>query len=331
MPTHGGIPPLPPPRLWNPCRVQEDQPSTTSALLERAHDGVLMFGLTPPRASVSAERAEEIARVTLDRLTAVELDALVLYDVDAEAERSSRPRPFPFTPMMDPATYLDRYLTQWDGPAIVYRAVGKYTPTELSQWLQEADATRVLTVLAGATSRDQPVKTRLADAYQLHAQLGRPVTLGGVLIPERHASTGAEHQRMRAKQDTGCEFFISQVSYDLDHLRNVLSDYAYACRDAGVSPRPVVVTLAPCGSVTTLDFMLWLGIEVPRWLQTAIARSDDPLAESYEQCLGNASAIAAFCRRLGLPFGINVESLTNRKVEIEAAIELAREIRRTLL
>lgn len=300
-------------------------------LLRRAQDGVLLFGVTPPRASASAERAEEIARATLERLSGVELDGLVLYDVDAEADRSLRPRPFPFMPMMDPAVYLKSHLVGWDGPVVVYRAVGKYTEAELAQWLEEADAGRVLTVLAGATSRNQHVTTRLTDAYRVHADLGRPVTLGGVLIAERHATAGTEHQRMLAKQDSGCEFFVSQVSYDLDHMRDVLSDYAYACRDAGVPPRPVIVTLAPCGSVTTLEFMLWLGIDVPRWLQTAITRSVDPLGESYEQCLSNAGAIVTFCRRLGLPFGINIESLTNRKVEIDAATELAREIRRMLL
>jgi hypothetical protein len=76
----------------------------------------------------------------------------------------------------------------------------------------------------------------------------------------------------------------------------------------------------------TLEFMSGLGIDVPRWLQTELTRSHDPLAESYEQCLTNARALIAFCRRLGLPFGINVESLTNRKVEIEASVDLAREI-----
>jgi hypothetical protein len=31
----------------------------------------------------------------------------------------------------------------------------------------------------------------------------------------------------------------------------------------------------------------------------------------------------AFCRRLGVPFGLNVESVSIRKVEIEAAVRLA--------
>jgi 5,10-methylenetetrahydrofolate reductase len=132
---------------------------------------------------------------------------------------------------------------------------------------------------------------------------------------------------MLQKQAGGCEFFVSQVCYDLDHIRDVLSAYIYSCRDRGLAPRPTILTLAPCGSTKTLDFMSWLGIDVPRWLRTEISRSEDPLAVSYEQCLTNARVLIAFCRRLGLPFGINVESLTNRKVEIEASVDLAREIR----
>lgn len=52
-----------------------------------------------------------------------------------------------------------------------------------------------------------------------------------------------------------------------------------------------------------------------------------PLTESFDQCVTNARALIGFCRRLRLPFGINVESLTNRKVEIDASVDLAREVR----
>ncbi len=299
----------------------------TADLLQKAQDGVLLYGMTPPRLDTSAERADEIALATLTRLESVRPDALILYDVDAESDRSSIPRPFPYLPMMDPALFQSRHLSGWTGPVIVYRAVGKYTQDDLGSWLAGADPRQVLTVLVGASSRDQPVTTRLPDAYHLHAGLDRRPGLGGVFIAERHAATGREHERMLGKQAAGCEFFVSQVCYDVDHTRDVLSDYAYACQDSGLTPRPTILTLAPCGSTKTLAFMSWLGIDVPRWLRTEIARSGDPLAESYEQCLTNARILIAFCRRLGLPFGINIESLTNRKLEIEASVDLARETR----
>jgi hypothetical protein len=300
---------------------------SASEFLLRAEHGLLLYGMTPPRLTTTPERAEEIAAATLARLENVNPDALIIYDVDAEADRSPQPRPFPFMPMMDPADFVDRHLADWTGPLVIYRAVGKYTEEELSRWLTTLDADRVLPVLVGAASRDQVVKTRLADAYRLHAELGGRTTIGGVCIAERHVGTGQEHRRMLSKQEDGCGFFVSQVCYDLDHIRNLLSDYAYACRDEDVVPRPVILTLAPCGSTKTLEFMSWLGIDVPRWLRTEIARSEDPLTESYDQCVTNARALISFCRRLGLPFGINVESLTNRKVEIEASVDLAQEVR----
>ena len=299
-------------------------------LLRRAEHGVLLYGITPPSLTTPPERVDEIAQVTLERLDSVAVDGLIIYDVDAESDRSPDARPFPFMPMMDPADFLDRHLSGWTGPVVVYRAVGKYTEADLGRWLTDADADRVLTVLVGAASRDQAMKTRLTDAYRLHAGLARRPVIGGVCIAERHVGTVQEHRRMLSKQEQGCDFFVSQVCYDLDHSRDLLSDYVYLCRDEDVAPRPVILMLAPCGSMKTLEFMSWLGIDVPRWLHTELGRSRDPLAESYDQCLSNARALIGFCRRLGLPFGINVESLTNRKVEIEASVDLAREIRELL-
>ena len=210
---------------------------------------------------------------------------------------------------------------------MVYRAVGKYTGDELGAWLSDADRDRVLTVLVGAASGRQVVQTSLSEAYRRRDGVAQPPRMGGVVIAERHAAAGAEHERMLRKQEAGCDFFVSQVCYDLDLTRNLLSDYVYACRDQGFAPKPVVLTLASCGSVKTLEFMSWLGIEVPGWLRTEIVRSGDPLTASYAQCVVNARVLIAFCRRLGLPFGINIESLTNRKLEIDASIELVREVR----
>lgn len=300
--------------------------ATATELLARARDGVLLYGLTPPRQSSTREQADSIAAAALTRLESVHVDGLILYDVDAEADRTEAPRPFPFMPMMDPADFLDHHLAGWAGSVIVYRAVGKYGADQLDQWLGEADQGRVLTVLVGAASQHQMVRTSLPEAYRRHAALPRPPRMGGVVIAERHAEAGTEHLRMLRKQEAGCEFFVSQICYDLSRTCNLLSDYAHNCRDQGMDLRPVVLTLAPCGSAKTLEFMTWLGIEVPRWLRAEINRGD-PLAASYEHCLLNARALIAFCRRLGLPFGINVETVTNRKVEIDASIDLVREVR----
>src|SRR5947209_6663556 len=149
-------------------------------LLARTRDGVLLYGLTPPRATITPEQADAVAAAALTRLRSVQVDGLILYDVDAEADRSSAPRPFPFMPMMDPAVFLDRHLGGWAGPVVVYRAVGKYTGDELGEWLSEADRDRVLTVLVGAASRRHAVRTGLPEAYRLRAGLSHSPRMGGV-------------------------------------------------------------------------------------------------------------------------------------------------------
>jgi hypothetical protein len=296
-------------------------------MLRQAESGVLLLGITPPRRSVSAEQAAQIAEVTLARLAGVDIDGLVLYDIDDESDRNPQERPFPYLPTMDPAAFHRDHLGSWPLPAVIYRCIGKYTEPELAGWLDEVDTDRVLGVFVGASSRDKGVRTGLTQAYALHNQVRADLPLGAVAITERYTRNGDEHLRMLTKQNRGASFFITQVVYDVDATKSLLSDYYYTCAQKGVAVRPVIFTLSVCGSLKTLSFLHWLGVNVPRWLENALRYSDDPLTESYQQCLATAGELAAFCQRLGMPFGFNVESVSIRKVEIEASVQLARQIR----
>lgn len=295
-----------------------------------AHSGVLLFGVTPPRRTASTAQIKEIADVTLARLAGLGLDGLTLYDIDDESDRSANERPFPYLPTIDPAVFLAEHLQEWDRPAVIYRCVGKYTEAEMRDWLEAADTGRVMSVFVGPSSGQKAVLTELPRAHALRGELRPDLMLGGVAITERYTRGRDEHLRMLSKQDRGCAFFITQVIYDVDATKSMLSDYYYACAERGVAPRPVILTLSVCGSPKTLAFLQWLGVAVPRWLENTLRHAEDPLAESYEQCLANARELSTFCRRLGLPYGFNVESVSIRRVEIEAAVSLAAELR-TLL
>ena len=103
------------------------------------------------------------------------------------------------------------------------------------------------------------------------------LVLGGIAIAERHVAKEDEHHRMLTKQDHGCRFFITQSVYNADSTKSLLSDYALSLRTSGRSPIPVVLTFSPCGSVRTLEFMKWLGISFPRWLENELRHSADTL------------------------------------------------------
>lgn len=298
-------------------------------LIRRIKDGqgeFLLFALTPPRLATDRDTAQEIADATVARLRPLGLDGLILYDIDDESERNAGQRPFPFFPTLDPADYLADHLGSWPTPVIVYRAVGKYSPEELRTWLSAQDPARLLTVLVGAASSSARGRTSLADAQALRRAANPALSLGGVAIPERHSRREDEHLRLIAKQEAGCGFFVTQVVYDVNAAKNLVSDYHYTCQARGIPQAPFVFTFSVCGSMKTLDFLRWLGVDVPRWIENDLEHSADPLQASYQQALATATELMAYCRSLGAPFGINVESVSIRRVEIEAAVALAQEL-----
>ena len=290
----------------------------------------LLFALTPPRLTTEPEQARQIAAKTLERLRPVGIDGLVLYDIDDESDRNPEERPFPFLPTMDPADYLARDLLGLEVPAIVYRAVSKYPEQRLRSWLSEQAPAQALSVFVGASSRGKAVATSLSRAYELRSEVRPDLLLGGVAIPERHAAERGEHLRLLAKQAAGCSFFVTQIVYDVNAAKDLVSDYHYECAARHLKPAPIVFTLSVCGSVKTLEFVQWLGVEVPRWIENELRHADDTLDASYDQAVATAVELIAFCRRVGVPFGLSVESVSIRQVEIDAAVRLATRLKAEL-
>lgn len=298
--------------------------------IESGQGEFLLFAITPPSLTTDRERAQEIADATIARLRPLDLDGVILYDIDDESDRNPDERPFPFMPTIDPAEYLADHLGVLTTPVIVYRAVSKYAPAQLQTWLSAQDPTRLMTVLVGAPSSAKAGRTSLPEAQELRREVNPSMLLGGVAIPERHTRRDDEHLRLLVKQAAGCRFFVTQVVYDVNAAKNLVSDYHYECQTRGTSPVPLVFTFSACGSMKTLNFLRWLGVDVPRWIENDLAHAADPLEASYQQALTNAAELIEFCRKLDMPFGINVESVSIRRVEIEASVRLAEELRMKL-
>jgi 5,10-methylenetetrahydrofolate reductase len=150
--------------------------------------------------------------------------------------------------------------------------------------------------------------------------------VGGIAIAERHVAKEDEHQRLLAKQDAGCRFFITQSVYNADSTKSLLSDYSLLIRESGRSPAPIVLTFSPCGSVRTLELMKWLGVSFPRWLENELRHSVDTLERSLDLCERVFVDVQDYAREKRLPIGINVESVSIRKAEVEASVELFRRL-----
>ena len=113
------------------------------------------------------------------------------------------------------------------------------------------------------------------------------------------------------------------VVYDVNAAKGLVSDYHYECAARGLKPAPIVFTFSVCGSVKTLEFVQWLGVDVPHWIENELRHAEDTLEASYDQAVATAVELIAFCRRVGVPFGVSVESVSIREVEIDASVRLA--------
>lgn len=296
----------------------------------RKETGILTYGMTPPKVTHTPEKLNEISQKQCERLQRLHIDGLILYDVQEESDRMEQDRPFPYLPTVDPTSYSNEYLSELSIPKILYRCVGKYTETQLSEWLKADLGQERFSVFVGASSSKQDVKIGLSEAYELSNRLNDNLTFGGVVIPERHIRKNDEHLRVMKKIKSGCRFFISQATYNVEASKNFLSDYYYYCRDNEIEMVPILFNLAPCGSAKTLEFMKWLGISIPKWLENDLKYSNDVLDKSVRLSQKIFEEILEFGLEKGIPIGCSVESVSTRKVEIEASIQLVADIKSTI-
>jgi hypothetical protein len=303
--------------------------SSLAEKLASRRAGICLYGFAPPKQATPLEQLEAIVAQQLARFGSLPVDGLIVYDIQDEAERVSAPRPFPFLPTLNPDVYAHEHLGSLAVPKIVYRCVNRDTRDGFICWLRSGAGPRI-SVLVGSPSRRSQVGLPLTDAYALAQQHSSNILLGGIAIAERHARTLDEHKRILAKTDMGCRFFVTQAVYDVTSTKSLLSDYALAVAEKGGMPLPIILTFSPCGSVKTLSFMKWLGVAFPRWLENELKFARDPLVKSLELCERIFSEIWDYAQDKGIPLGVNVESVSIRREEIEASVDLLQLLRRRI-
>lgn len=291
--------------------------------IRQKQSGVLLYGITPPKALTAPEKVAEIAQKSLAILSTLDIDALVVYDVQDESARTSEERPFPFTNALDPFDYSSQYLTPLALPKIIYRPAGKFSKEELAAWLNGLKQHGFYPVFVGLPSPDYVVKTSLPDAYKIwRDEHGDHSVIGAVTIPERHAILKDEDIRILDKVSCGVSYFISQCIFNVEYTKQTLEALTKTCRAKNQEIPTIIFTLTICGSVKTLQFMEWLGIHVPDDIKRDLQTCENPAARSVEIAVATAKELISYCQENSIPFGFNIESVATRKNEVDASLEL---------
>jgi hypothetical protein len=302
------------------------------AKLLDAAQPVLLYGTTPPRLGTGAQEIEAAAGKLAARLAGLPLDGLVVYDIQDETGRTGAPRPFPFSSTVDPRQYAAILERQLGRPAIAYKALGEADEAQWQAWLFEAahlHRLRFISVVGRPTSGVRYPLT-LSRALRVAVAHAGGFTVGGVAIAERHTEQRSEAARLLAKGLEGCAYFISQTVYHAPPTEALLRDYLRDCRGAGIEPRRVVLTFAPCGRDKTLAFLRWLGVNIPADTERAILGAARPLEKSIEICRDNLRRILDHSYAAAVPLGVNVESVSINRDEIDASVDLFHALREVL-
>ena len=301
---------------------------------------VFTFGATPPRAGADEEQGRAVADKFARRSSVLALDGFIVYDVQEEAGRTSVARPFPFRRMADPSWYAKLLSEQSQKPCCVYKCVVEADLQTFDGWLDRAvgaDGHTALNIVGGASSSRKYTGPSMEDASVRVKRVG--ARFGAVMIAERHTKKGNEHLNMVRKQHMGAEWFVSQAIYDAAPIVRLVTDYAALCRTQQLKPNKIVLTFAPCGRRKTLSFIKWLGVNVPDGVQDRLfpdAEGDGgsaggAVSASVELLVGVLETVLAATAGCHVPLGINVESLSIYREEIDAAHTLFTRLQKTLL
>jgi hypothetical protein len=297
-------------------------------LLDPAQE-VLLYGTTPPREGTPPAQIDAAADKLAARLAGLPLDGVVVYDIQDETGRTQAARPFPYMGTVDPRRYGALLKQRLRIPPITYKALGTLDEAHWRAWLADSESDVQFLSIVGRPASGVKYPMPLSRAIRIAAGNDRFI-VGGVVIAERHDAERSEAARLLAKGIEGCGYFISQAVYHAAPTQRLLADYLRDCRGAGTPPKRIVLTFAPCGREKTLTFMRWLGINIAPETERAILGAANPLAKSIEICRDNLRRILEGAYASQIPLGVNVESVSINRDEIDASVDLFHTLKEVL-
>ena len=260
-----------------------------------------------------------------ERLESLDLDGLILYDIDDEADRNSEERRFrSCRPWTRPTSWKEPRAGARPSWSIARRrstarktfATGWRPRTPPSEWPSSS-------VLPPVRS----VSPRRSAGPSSSAPRSTPI------CSSAPCDTRAAHPQRRRAPSAG-----RQARGRLLLLRHPDRLRRQRCQESGIRLRLRVPRSRPRSGpdrVHLLGVRLDKTLRVPplaRRRRPSLDRNDlrhanDTLDASLDQAEATALELITFCRHLSVPFGINVESVSVRKVEIEASVRLAERLR----
>ena len=289
---------------------------------------VVAYEILPPRKEDGT--LNSYAETISSLLSQTHIDAINIPEVHDEVGRGDRPvanqkrgEPREFGMLLQDIVGIE---------AIINRVVVHEPYYKQMQWFEETNTKfeiENMIIVGGESSNFNypgPSVNEILDAVtNKHNQNGGNIFCGGIAIPSRKQ----ESKNLINKSNNGSEFFTTQVLYDSENIIRMINNYQTRCNELNTFPRRILLSFAPVSSQKNVEFLKWLGVEIPtnteHYLQarpgSMTERSLDVAIEVLNEILNHIEK-----NDLKVPVGLNVEHIMsyNFQSSVEMLQELAR-------
>lgn len=272
------------------------------AKIKDASQPVIFYELIPPRVSAPEELE---AQLGLLRDLLGKVDAINIPEIYAETRQGARRTRLP--ERISPREFARTIQTATALETVVNRVTVRETAPAQRQWLRETYSQygiRNLILVGGESHATEYPGPGVLEAAALVSEEGLDFLLGGIMIPSR----SREAARIRRKYECGLRFFTTQVLLDSNDIVDLIQGLN------GLDVR-IFLSFAPISNVRDLEFLQWLGVDVPKNVAWAMEQAGEP-ARAVEKSIALASKILTDVFE-NLPshppaLGLNVEQITRR-------------------
>jgi hypothetical protein len=298
--------------------------------LQELGRAIIFYEVIPPAQNTNGVTVEAYAECVAELVASasIPIDAINLPEIkDEQREMGDTGRTHLYEPKTDARRFGQRLAEAFKEPIdlVINRCAVYEHWSGQHAWLQETHAVfgiKNLVLVGGETSQvayPGPSVTEMAQAIQ--RLYGNSLTCGGITIPTRRSSDHRrdEPYRLLHKACHGLEFFTSQVLYEPQSTQRLLADYSRLCAESGQKPKWIFLSFAPICSSKDLDFLKWLGVEIPETVERTLFKADMGIGwRSLRESQRILMEILQFAESEAsdVPLGLNIEHITRRNFEL---------------
>jgi 5,10-methylenetetrahydrofolate reductase len=264
-----------------------------------------LFEVVPPAAGRSEAMEASLHELAQLRGRVDAINIPEIHDEDRPGERTSK-----FIERVEPRQLGSRIQRELGIEAVINRVT--VHDAEPERWFRDTCGPwdiRNWVLVGGESAKIRYPGPAPGAAARLLKGLQLPVSLGAITIPSRVN----EPDRIRNKNAQGIDFFTSQVMFDSNDLVWLIQ------RLNGVEAR-IFLSFAPVTSRRDLQFLRWLGVDIPGDLDRFLLGAAASDAGPCENCLDRSINLA---QRILMdvfdnlppdppPIGLNIEHITRK-------------------